>query len=123
MASTPLRVITLLKRRADLSLDAFIAHYEDHHRVIGEKYLRGKAIGYRRKFLRPMATPAAGEDAGSPFDVVMEIDFADAATMASTFASLQTPEAQAEIVADEERLFDRSQTCSFIEELHVSDMD
>ena len=38
-------------------------------------------------------------------------------------ASLATDEAQAEIVADEERVFDRALICSYVVEEYESDMD
>lgn len=120
MAAQHVRVITLLKRKDGMSLDDFIAYYETHHRVIGDKYLKPFAVGYRRKFLRPMDSPASTTADDTPYDVVMEIDFPDVETMQAAFATLVEPDAQAEIVADEEKLFDRSKTRSFIEDLRTS---
>ncbi|MEM6683040.1 MAG: EthD domain-containing protein [Pseudomonadota bacterium] len=116
-ADTKITVVTLLKKRPDMTLRDFIDYYETHHKVIGEKYLSDHACGYRRTFL----TPFPGKDVPSPdYDVVMEIDFPNQPALEATFARLQTPEAQAEIVADEEKLFDRSKTCSFIAERYTS---
>ena len=113
------KTITLLKRRDGMSLDDFIAYYEAHHRLIGEKYLRGRAERYFRRYLRPR------DDSGVPtdYDVVTEVWFADRAAFDATLAVLMQPDAAAEIAADEERLFDRSKIRMFAVEEHESDMD
>jgi hypothetical protein len=102
-------LITLLKRRAGMSKADFIAYYEDHHSRIGEKVLRGYATRYVRRYLHP----ADGVDLEHDADVVMEIDFPDQATHDACFAAMADPAAMAEIVADEERLFDRSRIRTF----------
>ena len=111
-------VITLLKRREGMSKADFIAYYENNHRLIGEKVLKGYATRYVRRFLHPMDGTDQHEDA----DVVMEIDFPDAATRDAAFASFQDPAILAEIAEDEEKLFDRSRIRSFTIEEHASDM-
>jgi EthD domain len=97
-------IITLLKRREGMSKPDFIAYYEEHHRKIGEKVLTGYANRYVRRFLHPVDGVDLNEDA----DVVMEIDFPDQATHDACFAAIAEPARMAEIVADEEKLFDRS---------------
>ena len=39
-----IKVVTLLTRKPGMSREAFIEHYETHHRKIGEKYLSGFAV-------------------------------------------------------------------------------
>lgn len=114
-----LKTITLLKRRPDLSMEAFIAHYEAVHARIGEKYLAAGATRYVRRFLHPV--PGLVE-ADKPYDVVMEIWFADRAAYDRTMASLVEPGPAAEIAVDEERLFDRAQNRTFFVEEHESDL-
>ena len=111
-------VITLLKRRAGMSKADFIAYYESQHRLIGEKVLRGYATRYIRRFLHP----ADGVDTHEDPDVVMEIDFPDAATRDACFAAMADPALMAEIAADEEQLFDRSRIRTFAVEERGSDM-
>ena len=41
-----IKVVTLLTRKPGMSREAFIEHYETHHRKIGEKYLSGFAVKY-----------------------------------------------------------------------------
>jgi EthD domain len=102
-------IITLLKRRTGMSKPDFIAYYEEHHRRIGEKVLRGYATRYVRRYLHPADGTYQHEDA----DVVMEIDFPDMAAHDACFAAMADPAIMHEIVADEERLFDRSRIRTF----------
>lgn len=111
-------VLTLLKRRADMSKADFIAYYETHHRLIGEKVLGPWAIRYERKHLHPLD----GSDVNHDFDVAMEIEFADEAAMAACFAALAEPETRREITEDEERLFERPRMRVYRVEQHRSDM-
>jgi len=116
-----IKVVTLLTRKPGMSREAFIEHYETNHRKIGEKYLSGYAVKYQRRYLTAADT-AAGEGSPPPFDVLMEIWFPDQATMDESMALLMTDAAQAEIVADEERLFDRAKIQSFVVEEYESTM-
>jgi EthD domain len=111
-------VITLLKRREGMSKADFIAYYEASHRLIGEQVLGGFATRYVRRFLHPMD----GEDQLCDADVVMEIDFPDAATRDACFAALGDPATQAMIAEDEARLFERSRIRSFSVEERASVM-
>lgn len=111
-------LITLLKRRAGMSKADFIAHYEEHHRRIGERVLAGYATRYVRRFLHP----EDGTDTLHDPDVVMEIDFPDRATLDAFFVAAAEPAVAAMIAEDEERLFDRSRNRSFTVEERASDM-
>lgn len=109
-------VVTLLKRRPDLSRDAFIERYETSHRLIGERVLAGYATRYVRRFL----VPNDGVHQATDADVVMEIDFPDAATREACFAALSEPATAAMIAEDEATLFDRSRIRSFSVIEHAS---
>lgn len=111
-------VITLLKRRAGMSKADFIAYYEAHHARIGERVLAGYATRYVRRFLHPLDGADQREDA----DVVMEIDFPDAATRDAFFIAASDPAIAAEIAEDEARLFDRSRIRTFSVEERASAM-
>jgi EthD domain len=97
-------LVTLLKRRAGMSREDYRAYYETRHRKIGERVLSGYATRYGRRHL----TPADGADQDHDFDTILEIDFPDRATMDACFAAMADDTVMAEIVADEEKLFDRS---------------
>ena len=104
-----------------MSRKAFIEHYETHHRKIGEKYLSGFATKYQRRYLQSAGFREQDDDA-PPFDVLMEIWYPDQEALNGALAVLSTEEAQAEIVADEERLFDRELIRSFTVEEYESEM-
>jgi EthD domain len=111
-------LITLLKRREGMSKANFIAYYQEHHRKIGEQVLGGYATRYVRRFLHP----ADGEDREFDADVVLEIDFPDQATCDACFVAMSQPGVMEMIVADEEKLFDRSRIRSFTVEEHASEL-
>lgn len=110
------RLITLLKRREGMSKADFTAYYEGHHRLIGEKVLSGYASRYVRRHLHSM------EGDEQEVDVILEIEFPDQRTMNACFAAMAEPSVMAEIVADEERLFDRDRIRSFSETAYESDL-
>ena len=116
-----IKVVTLLTRKAGMSREAFIEHYETHHRKIGEKYLSGFAVKYQRRYLQS-AGFRGQEGATLPFDVLMEIWYTDQDTLGAALAVMSTDEAQAEIIADEERLFDRDLIRSYTVEEYESEM-
>ena len=116
-----IKVVTLLTRKPGMSREAFIEHYETHHRKIGEKYLGGFAVKYQRRYLESVGFRGQeGEE--PPFDVLMEIWYPDQGTLDAALAALSTDEAQAEITADEERLFDRALIRSYTVEEYESEM-
>ncbi len=111
-------MLTLLKRREGMSKADFIAYYETHHRLIGEKVLSGWATRYVRRHLHPLD----GADVAHDFDVVLEIDFPDQATCDACFAAMADPKIMGEIVADEERLFDRARMRTYRVEERASNL-
>ena len=72
-----IKVVTLLTRKPGMSREAFIEHYETHHRKIGEKYLGGFAVKYQRRYLHRRQDSVLQEGDAPPFDVLMEIWFPD----------------------------------------------
>ena len=114
-----IKVVTLLFKRPDLSLEAFRDYYESHHRLLGEKYLIPHALKYVRRY--PIL---AGDGADTPgFDVMMEVWFDNYYAMEAAMADMSSEPAQQELAADEERLFDRDRTQSFIVDECESDLD
>ena len=116
-----IKVVTLLTRKPGMSREAFIEHYESHHRIIGEKYLSGFATKYQRRYMRSAGFREQDGDA-PPFDVLMEIWYPDQEALNGALAVLSTEDAQAEIAADEERLFDRELIRSYTVEEYESEM-
>ena len=107
------KAIALLRRRADLSRDAFIDYYENRHSVLIRRLLP-EILEYRRNyvdragaFLSPGASPI-------DFDVVTELHFADRQAYDQFTARAAEPEVARQIAQDEENLFDRSATRMFV---------
>ena len=90
-----IKVVTLLTRKPGMSREAFIEHYETHHRKIGEKYLSGFASKYQRRYLQSAGFREQKGDA-PPFDVLMEIWYPDQEALNGALAVLSAEEAQAE---------------------------
>lgn len=105
--------VGLLKRNPNLTREQFIEHYENVHAKIGEKYLKGRASRYIRRYLSPLVDPSYGVEGEGEFDIIMELWFENEETYKATLALITTPEASAEITADEELLFDRSKNRFF----------
>ncbi len=102
-----IKVVGLLKRRPGMTVEAFRAYYETHHRRIGEKYLDGVASRYRRRYLTSRADRQGNAPADPDFDVILEIWYASEEDFQASNQQLSMPEAVREIVEDEEKLFDR----------------
>lgn len=95
----------MLKRHPDMSLREFIDRYEGQHAALGVKHV-ANAVHYERRYLEPAASALTGTESG--FDVITELWFEDRDEMDRALATLAQPEVRSEIVADEEKQFDRS---------------
>jgi len=115
------KLITLLHRKPGMSREAFVTRYETLHSRIGEKYLKGYASRYFRRYCRS-AGPKDNAESELPADVIMEIWFPNADAFSACMAFLMTEEAQAEIVTDEEKMFDRTRMVSFLVDEYESDL-
>jgi EthD domain len=102
-----IKVIFMLKRRADMSQEDFIARYEHGHAQIGEKHVPN-AARYVRRYLEPLPELFTGEVIEPAHDVITELWFDDMEQYTIAMKRLADPDVVAEIVADEELLFDRS---------------
>lgn len=107
------KMIGLLKRKPGLTHQEFKQYYESHHRVIGEKYLTGRAVKYMRRYLTGFPDIITGKIPEQPYDVVLEIWYPDKATFEKTSVELAAPEVATEIAADEDKLFDRNKNAFF----------
>lgn len=117
------KVMLLLKRKPGLSLDEFIQRYETVHVPLAEKHVRG-LLRYERHYLHPSPKDLYGNEVGEPeYDVLTELWYEDMEAFTKTQRALQRhPERIADIVADEEALFDRSRSrLAFVED-RISDL-
>lgn len=118
-----IKMIGLLKRRPGMSREAFHDYYETTHRRIGEKYLRGHACRYLRRYLTPFPNPLTGEVDDGEFDVALEIWYPNQAAFDAANAQFIVPEIAQEIAEDEERLFDRTRMRFFFVDESESDLN
>ena len=113
------KAVILLKRKPGMSPEEFFSYYENQHRKIGEKFVPN-ARKYVRRYLKAVGSHASGAAPELPYDVLTELWFDNKAEFEKAMALLSKPEVTAEIVADEEKLFDRSKICFCIVEEHES---
>lgn len=105
-----------------MSMKEFVDYYESTHSKIGEKYLRGNAVKYIRRYLTPMPNPFSGEIQESEYDAVMEMWFQDQDQFRTAMAGFLVPEVADLVRKDEEQLFERSQIRLFTVEERESDV-
>ena len=100
-----IKLVMPMKRRPGMSVEEFRDYYESRHRLIGEKYLKGYAEKYIRRFVDPLPD-RQGELYDPEYDVILEIWYPDEATFKACGTHLSSPDIAREIREDEERLFD-----------------
>ena len=106
MTARTFKILMFLKRRPGMSVADFRDYYENHHAKLCEKYSTGVSR-YMRRFLDPQPDPATGECRELPFDVITELWFEDERIFRATVDYLATGPLPDEVIADEEKLFDR----------------
>ncbi len=116
-----IKVIAPMRRRPGMNREEFREYYESRHRLIGEKYLKGYAQKYTRRFTNP-TMDRDGELRDPEYDVFLEIWYPDKETMAACGARLNEPEARKEIREDEEKLFDLSSMRAYVLDEFESDL-
>lgn len=109
MAAQTFKVLIFLKRRPGMSLEAFRDYYEGVHSKLCEKYAIGTRR-YVRRYVQPRLNSLTGKVDELEFDVVTELWFEDRAVFDTAVDLASRGKMPAEILADEERLFDRSKT-------------
>ena len=116
-----IKVVMPMKRRPGMTIPEFREYYETKHRLIGEKYLKGYASKYMRRFTNP-TVDRDGELRDPEYDVFLEIWYPDQATMEACGKVLSAPEVQKEIREDEEKVFDMRFMRSYTVDESVSDL-
>jgi EthD domain len=105
MSEPRYKLLLFLKRRPGMSVEAFRDYYENNHRVLCEKYSVG--VGrYVRRYLDPL--PASSGEL--PFDVITELWFDSKAVFDKVVEFTSKGVLPEEVIADEERLFDRARS-------------
>ena len=102
-----IKCIALLRKRADLSREDFIAYYETRHAPLVLSLLPG-IVEYRRSFVQPGGAFPAADGSPIDFDVITEIWLEDRAAYDRFIAKSAEPDIARQIAEDEEHLFERS---------------
>ncbi|EJL32835.1 EthD domain-containing protein [Novosphingobium sp. AP12] len=106
MAGETYKILLFMKRRPDISVEAFRDYYEHHHAPLAEKYSSGVSR-YIRRYIDPQPHPETGAFTDGA-DVITELWFEDEKVYRGTLAYITTSLMPDEIVADEKNLFDRA---------------
>lgn len=114
------KIIALLRKKPEISMEAFKQHYEMSHAPLILAQARPFITGYTRSYLDyddPHCIYGLGKfgDGSAAakdfprFDVVTQLEFRDEAAMAAYFAAGQDPELAARKLADEEKFLVREE--------------
>ena len=116
-----IKLVMPMKRRPGMSIPEFREYYESKHRLIGEKYLKGYASKYLRRFTNANVD-RDGQLRDPEYDVFLEIWYPDQETFEACGQHLSQPEIAQEIREDEEKLFDLRYMRSYVVDESVSDL-
>jgi len=118
-----LKVMLLMKRNPGLSLAEFIERYETVHVPLAERYA-SRLLRYERHYLHPSPRDLYGNEVGEPeYDVLTELWYEDMEAFTKAHGWMQRqPERIADIIEDEEALFDRSKSRLVFVEDRISDL-
>ena len=108
------KMIVFMKRKADISIEAFIEHYENIHIPLNEKWIGRFMSDFIRvyphdlqNFLRGAERDAPLEPAGCDYDAISIYTLRDGEALNELIEVTQDPEFQRQISEDEERFVDR----------------
>jgi hypothetical protein len=107
MTDNSFKILLFMKRRPDISIEAFRDYYETRHAPLAERHSQG-IKRYIRRYLDPQPHPETGPAAELPFDVITELWFDNEQIFRATVGYITTTIMPDEIIADERHLFDRS---------------
>lgn len=116
------KILLPMKRKPGITVADFRDYYENHHAPLAAK-ASGALYRYVRRYLDPHPHPETGTPDELPYDVITELWFDDEAVFRATLQYLTTSLMPPEIVADEERLFDRSSFRILTVVEHETDLD
>lgn len=117
-----IKLVMPMKKRPGMSTEEFRNYYESHHRLIGEKYLKGFVSRYVRRFLNPLPD-RSGNVTEPEYDVLLEIWYPDEASFQACGKKLRQPDIAKEIAEDEAKLFDLTRMRSYLVEEFESDVE
>ncbi len=104
------KVVIFLKRKPGLSIAAFRDYYENVHSRLAAKYSSPSIVKYMRRYVEPVPNLETGEAGELDFDVITEMWIDNPAHARGLLDIATRMGFPADILADEENVFDRSKT-------------
>ena len=117
-----IKIAAFMKRLPNVTHEQFREHYENVHRLIGEKYLKKYAVKYTRKYITPFPDPVTGHEQPRAFDAVTEIWYPDKAAYDAANAQFADPAVMKEIMDDVKNFLDLANSPHFFVMECASDM-
>lgn len=115
-----IKLIALLKKKAGLSREDFIAYYEMRHAPLAMQ-ITAMGHDYRRNYMRTLRLEGKEVNTAPEYDVITEVWFHDQQAYEQFSASMQVRDIRAQIVADEEQFLDRSASRIFIVDEYITE--
>ena len=116
------KVIMLIKKRPDLTMEEFIDYYDNHHVPLMHRLLTKGAAVHRRNFVIPnVADVGAADnlDATAPdYDVICEVFYEDRETAESVMKDFQDPRIRRQCEEDEANFLLRGSVKRYIVDAH-----
>jgi len=109
------KVIGLYKKKAGMSDEEFRDYYETKHIPLFDEYTKMPGVKhYARRYLKPIATPIAGDvHSQTGYDVIMEV-WCDEEFFEFFFVNQPPDEFRAMIAEDEAKFFARDEMEMYI---------
>ncbi len=76
-----IKIVALLKRRPDVTLEEFCTYYEQHHAPLFARTIPSEVAAAIKHYVQNHALRLGGSDTDPPYDCVTEIGFDDVAGM------------------------------------------
>jgi uncharacterized protein (TIGR02118 family) len=118
-----IKLVYCLRRRADLSFEAFSRYWRDEHAVLVKRIapLLG-VVRYVQSHATAQEVNGALRESRNllePYDGIAEIYFDDLESMEKAHLAPAAEAAQRELTEDEDKFLDRKRCCLFVTEEHL----
>ena len=110
MAGEVHKILILLKRRPGMTVEEFRDYYETRHRPLVAKYSSRALCYYARRYLDPLPHVDTKELTEPEFDVITELWFDRKDAFDGMVRLVREGSLPRDVLADEERVFDRAKT-------------
>jgi hypothetical protein len=116
------KIIMLLKKRADITREEFIEHYDNVHVPFMHDLLPQGAAVHRRNFVVPQETAGAGVGGRGEIerecDAIVEIFYEDLETAGRAMRCLADPQVRRLMEQDENRFIEPGSIRRYVVEVH-----